>query len=246
MINFLFYVQYIKANNEAYSSDFQISYASLVIDLEKLNKDLSEYLNGVEGFTNSGEDGNEGGQASSTSRGGLGESGSEESEHETISNSQSSSHQHGTQMDTTTINKVSSKEVCLRESVELVSRLNNENGGKLPTSGRTVDLIVRLTSLLFQVKGLMHANANLIEQRLENVREEGDNQEEIENNAASRKQHHFMPFSTKQLTESLNEIKNGLGSNESVKHFEDKVLVHINHIESRLCHYNKLNAFKST
>lgn len=215
----------------------------MVLDLEKLNKDLSEYLNGVESFTNSGDEST---VAAATSRV-LTESGSE-SEHDTTSNSQaSSSHFHITQLDSsnTTASKITSKEACLRESVDLVSRLNNESGGaKLPRSGRTVDMVVRLTSLLLQVKKLMNANANLIEQRLEQAREDGDNQEEIENSAAA-KRHHFMPFSTKQLVESLNEIKNGLGSNENVKLFEDNVLVHMNHIESVLCHYNKLNAFKS-
>lgn len=203
------------------------------MDLEKLNKDLSEYLSGVENFVSDVEANGATGAAASTSRGQDVESDSE-SEHDT-SNSQTSWSQRA---QGATRAGTSAKEASVRESIDLVSRLS-ETTGNNPSAPAT-DLIVRLTSLLMQIKSLVNMNSSLIEQRLELGRDVAKN-EEIENST----NHHFMPFSTKCLTESINEIKNGLHSTANSQLFEDKVLIHMSHIESALCHYNKLNAFKS-
>ena len=37
----------LRANNEPITGDFQTNYAILVLDLDKLNQDLSDYLNGI-------------------------------------------------------------------------------------------------------------------------------------------------------------------------------------------------------
>lgn len=202
--------------------------------MEKLNKDLSEYLNGVESFTNETEE--SGGKSSRGGAESASESGGEE--HDTSNNSQASSSHHGL---ISNGRNGASKETSLRESMDLVSRLTAVSGGT--SSSRSIDLIVRLTSMLLQVKSLVNANANLIEQRRERDDVGGSSSvddEEIENSTM----HHFVPFSTKTLAESINEIKGGLSSVANTKLFEDKVQVHMNHIESVLCHYNKLNAFK--
>ena len=40
----------IKANKGLFNKEFQMNYAVLVLDLERLNKDLSEYMSGVQRF----------------------------------------------------------------------------------------------------------------------------------------------------------------------------------------------------
>ena len=40
----------IKANNLQFTKEFQTNYALLVLDLEKLNKDLLDYLSGVQRY----------------------------------------------------------------------------------------------------------------------------------------------------------------------------------------------------
>lgn len=40
----------LRANNEPITRDYQTNYAILVLDLDKLNKDLSDYLNGVQRY----------------------------------------------------------------------------------------------------------------------------------------------------------------------------------------------------
>ena len=40
----------IKAKNKEFTKEFQTNYAVLVLDLEKLNKDLLDYLGGVQRY----------------------------------------------------------------------------------------------------------------------------------------------------------------------------------------------------
>jgi hypothetical protein len=296
----------IKANNGVFTKEFQMNYAILVLDLEKLNKDLSEYLNGVQRFCeeystdfrlkiNSKNEleimnGNET-LIAENKRASMENDGSSSSASTSVSVSPSAS---STQEQMTLMNDLKSN--YLRESARLVNKKNrkrrvvkNENGsndeeddeedttenentenedntnGKIEDnlnkinlnetvgvkakqsvkdsgsvaelrvkSKRSLDLIVRLTSLLLQLKDYVNATS-----REDSVSAEAGGQYDRTRSAAQ-----FLPFCTRIINESIAEIKQGLSSKENAELFEDRIQVHINHMQSVLCHYNKLHAFK--
>jgi hypothetical protein len=245
----------------SYSSEFQINYASLVLDLEKLNKDLSEYLNGVKHFsdeyntTTASMIGNEAmskKQHSSSNNNNKNKtdssSGNVSSSDETSSTSQHSSSLSFSRLQYQ-LDSYSKSDCCLKEAIDLVTKLNKSEEDDTPSSSSSttttkkiinskasIDLIVKLTSMLLQMKNLVNEAANDISSAGRN--EEND---EIENNNGNELR--LLPFSTKQLNECIMEIKNSLLSAANAQLFEDKVQVHMNHIESVLCHYSKLHAF---
>lgn len=244
----------------SYSSEFQINYASLVLDLEKLNKDLSEYLNGVKHFsdeyntTTASIIGNEAMSKQHSSSNNNNNKNKTDSSSENVSSSDetSSTSQHSSSLSFSRLqyqlDSCSKSDYCLKEAIDLVTKLNKSEEDDTPSSSTTtttkkiisskasIDLIVKLTSMLLQMKNLVNEAAN--DSSGGDRNEEND---EIENNNGNELR--LLPFSTKQLNECIMEIKNSLLSASNAQLFEDKVQVHMNHIESVLCHYSKLHAF---
>jgi hypothetical protein len=302
-----------RATDSPLTKEFQMNYAMLVLDLERLNKDLSEYLSGVQRFCeeyssdyfrvvniNSKNElvvmseENDGVLCDSSS------SSSSSSSHESSSNSSSPTNVNEQQ----TSSLISDMRAnYMRESARLVSKKNRkrcanksepaseldeeqeeencddsteeeeENDGKIEhnlnrinlnggTNGkrtaaaaagvdsensdkvsevrikskRSLDLIVRLTSLLLQLKDFVNA-----------TNRGGGGGGDFDTNSDSPRASsatQFLPFCTRSINESISEIKQSLSGKESVELFEDRIQVHINHVQSVLCQYNKLHAFK--
>ena len=174
----------LRANNQQLNKEFQMEYAALVLDLDKLNKDLNEYLTGVERYCE---------QLSPEFK--LTDS---------ILSSSSGADQY--------------PHKYLIESCDLVSKLNHPTS-KLK-SKHILNVIAWLTSILIQVKEFVNSTR-----------------------AKNRQSSSFLPYCTRALNDSINEIKKNLISAKNIETFEDKVEVHIRHIQSTLCKYNKLHAF---
>ena len=215
-----------KALGEPFSKDFQMSYALLVLDLEKLNKDLSDYLIGVQRYceefapefkTRNGAD-----------------------EIDFVNEQQNLA------LNTTQLKVDDLKQHYLSESVKLVGKLNLSDNIDEPKtaslkikSKRTVELITKLTSLLLQVRDYVNStNKNMFVKGGSEELNGSSNPSRIPITTS------FLPYCTRTLSETIGELKMGLLKTDNVELFEDKVQVHINHIQSTLCHYNKLHAFK--
>ena len=201
------------ASNQKYSKQFQMDYADLVDELEKLNKDLNDYLYGVQNYCEEALD---------------------------------------VRLED---NLFKMKSYYSRESMKLLGSVANcsnkieENLNKIKLSEDSEDevkkmlclkfrsphltnLMLKMTSLMLQVKDL--ANCADKKSTLDS-KEIGD--------LSDRNSMPFMSFSVKSLNESIEDIKNSLKCSENVELFEDKIQVQINHIQSVLCNYNRLNAF---
>lgn len=170
------HAQQAKANNQALSTQFQTSYAMLVLELEKLNKDLAEYLSGVQKFT-------------------------EEFAPDTKAEKQSTENKGNSNVE--------------EESRELVCKVNRlhigSNTGQGLKSKKVLDLITQLTRLFLQLRD--HVDS----------------------------QHH-----SKLINDTIAQIKSGLTSSRMTTLFEDRVQVHVNHIQSTLSQFNELHAFKNS
>lgn len=252
----------VRANSNGatgvFSKEFQMNYAILVLDLEKLNKDLSEYLNGVQRYC---EDCTVDFRLRNIDIDG------------TLTNLSPTSSTASLDLNSGSLLVSEIKLKHLKESTKLVNRLNridennetqikiednmnkinlNEtlvNNGEAcePTrtgkikSKKTLDLIVKLTSLLSQLKEFVNAtsSSNLIANNIDT--EDSSNSEQVVATTGNGKI--FVPFCMRALAESMNEIKQGLSTIDNAALFEDKVQIHVNHVESMLSSYNKLNAF---
>lgn len=220
--------EYIKVNKNYYSREFQLKYASLIIDIEKLNKDLSDYLVGVQRYCE---------EYAPDFKIFFKNLGSNNSEN---------------------IYKKS-----LIEAREMVTRLN-KTAATAPTSSSScivrtpgvIDLIKKLTSIMLQIRD--YANATPIgtinETLMDNMSTTDDtatgttNTNDL-NEKTSQPQASIFDTNTYVDTKSINltidDIKSKLSSTNR-KLFEDKVQVHVNHIQTALNYYSKLHAFKET
>lgn len=204
----------MKANNEPYTKDFQTQYAMLILDLEKLNKDLMDYLNSVQRYC-------------------------EEfapdfkiSTDEIIDKSENSD----------SISKIDSlKQKLADASTKLVDKYNkidrtNENGGKLSSlslneksnrrinSKRILDLITKLTALFLKLKEYVDST---------NKKRKSNDPNGL-----------MLPYYSRLINEAIAEIKGSMTSEASSNLFENKIQVHVNHIQTSLSNYNRLHAFK--
>jgi hypothetical protein len=273
----------LKANRKPFSSEFQVSYASLVLDLEKLNKDLSEYLSGVEAFWQ------EYATATSTESKTKSRVKNEPNDADDTLPSSSAVAVNGAANKTTATNN--GQEHYVNESIELINKLNKikfsspaettdrnestteENNERMKSeeedstaaaplnlllknprlkSKNSVDLIVKLTSLLLQVKDIIKSNNKFLSKDEKDSVPADSNSSSCSNSSSSSSSSNGDLVSNrrlnsnsnvKALNETLNEIKSGLLSASNAQLFEDKVQVHMNHIESVLYHYSKLHAF---
>jgi hypothetical protein len=128
-----------------------------------------------------------------------------------------------------------------------------------------------LTSLLLQIRDYTNSTANSTaatdmpshekyksKQREVNSNNEDENDDDDdedhenddtteglddENEKKNAKMTAFLPFCSQTLNESIEDIKKNLLNKNNVKLFEDKIQIHLSHIQS-LYHFNKLHAFK--
>jgi hypothetical protein len=216
--------EYLKVNKNFYSKDFQLKYANLIIDIEKLNKDLSDYLAGVQRYCE---------EYAPDFKIFFKNLGSNNSEN---------------------IHKKS-----LIESREMVNRLNKttSSSSSIVKTESVVDLIKKLTSIMLQIRD--YANATPIGSQNETTLIDSNENNfdttsatitsSINNETIQQQQQHQFDTNTYIDTKSINitidDIKSKLSSTNR-KIFEDKVQVHINHIQTALNYYSKLHAFKET
>jgi hypothetical protein len=118
-----------------------------------------------------------------------------------------------------------------------------------------------LTSLLLQIRDFTNSTAtsastnvssfekNKSKHREENSNngyenvDENDDTNEDETEKKNSKMTAFLPFCSQTLNESIEDIKKNLLNRNNEKLFEDKIQIHLSHIQS-LYHFNKLHAFK--
>ena len=215
--------EYLKVNKNFYSKEFQLKYASLIIDIEKLNKDLSDYLAGVQRYCE---------EYAPDFKLFFKNLGSNNSEN---------------------IHKKS-----LIEAREMVNRLNKATSSStIVKTERVVDLIKKLTSIMLQIRD--YANATPIGSQNETLIDSNDNNNfdttsatitsSINNDTSQNQQQNQFDTNTYVDTKSINitidDIKSKLSATNK-KIFEDKVQVHVNHIQTALNYYSKLHAFKET
>ena len=212
--------EYIKVNKNYYSKEFQLKYASLIIDIEKLNKDLSDYLVGVQRYCE-----------------------------EYAPDFKTFFTNLGCNNNSDNIYKKT-----LIEAREMVDRLN------VPTNASTnivkttsvVDLIKKFTSIMLQIRDYANATPIANSINLETSTDSNENFETGNTNSTINNEQHQFSFDalnayvdTKSINLTIDDIKSKL-STSNRKLFEDKVQVHINHIQTSLNYYSKLHAFKET
>ena len=213
----------LRASNQSLNKEFQMQYALLVLDLERMNKDLKEFLSGVQRFC-------------------------EEYSIDFASSSQNSSSllsetllENGNQ--TLTIMH-DMREKYMLESEKIVNKLNETNSSRKVKSKPILSLLMRLTSLMLQLRDYVESasHGSLNSQSLD------DNSRESSTGSNEKRISTFLPFCVRTVRETVQEMKeNLLNKNEHLSVFEHRIEVHLNHIESVLCKYNKLNsAFRTT
>lgn len=207
-----------KANNEEFTKEFQTNYAIIVLDLEKLNKDLSDYLHGVQRYCE---------------------------EFAPEFKITSDDLENSTENSDSKINDI--KHNLFNESSNLITKLNSLNVGDIKAkdnntlenkcsndtvkvkkrinSRRIISLITKLTSLFHQLREYVNST----------------NQSNTENGKPNGI---FLTYYSQLINESIAEIKESLSSERMTTLFEDKIQVHLNYIQSTLCYYNRLHAFK--
>jgi len=200
-------VEQMKAEGKCLTRQFQTDYAVLVLELERLNKDLSEYLNGVQRYCE------------------------EFAPEFRISTDQimiSSDNQ------SESISRKDQVKNCLSEQATLLvtKKLNDlhisntiHSNHKLTKSPSLIKLITDLTGLYLQIRDLANASSN--------------------HSSKVNKGLLFLTQHSELINEKISEIRSGLDSAKNLGMFEDKVQVHVNHIQSTLCRFNKLQAFRS-
>lgn len=184
-----------KAKNEKYPRDFQLKYASLVLELERLNKDLNDYQIGVQSYC-------------------------EEFSPEL------------TPFSNPVCNPNELKTRTYKEAQDIFDKINRfPNNTTIIKSSHISELITKLTSLMLQIRDYSNANVS-------NTIGDDLSPNSYNNNSMSNSVY----FDTKALNFTLDEIKKSLNS-KNIKLFEDKIQVHLNHINSGLSQFNKLHAF---
>ncbi len=231
----------LRANNETITKEFQKNYAILVLDLEKLNKDLSDYLTGVQRYC---EELMAPGEFNKLLLANTTNTTNKLIQRQNSAEIIFDSH----------LKFEDLKQNLLNESISLINRLNiksidqletnmnsinlNDNNSTIITSDNDkkiksknlIQLIIKLTNLLFQIREYTNATHR--------GSSSNNNQQQQQQSST------FLPNCTRLINDSINEIKTSLSSESKINLFVDKVQVHINHIQSTLCHFNKLNAFK--
>ncbi|RNA41334.1 lin-9 -like protein [Brachionus plicatilis] len=206
----------LKASNEKYSKEFELSYAEVVNELEKLNKDLNDYLYGVQNYCEEALDvkleENLFKMKGYYTRQSLELLGS-------IGNGPTGAHKLEENLNKIKLSEASENEV----SQILASKLK---------SAHLSSLVIKMTSLMLQLKDLA-SSAD---------KKSSSDSKDVED-FSEKESAPFMSFSVKSLNESIDEIKKSLKYSENVELFEDKVQVQINHIQSVLCNFNRLYAF---
>ena len=118
----------------------------------------------------------------------------------------------------------------ISNSLSTISLNERKSTKKRIKSKRILSLITQLTSLFLQLREFVSAT-----NRRTGHGEGQNNMKSIDL---------FLPYYSKLINETITEIRKNLMSKQSSILFEDKVQVHINHIESTLSHYNRLHAFR--
>ena len=199
-----------KASNAPYTKDFQTHYAMLVLDLEKLNKDLMEYLNSVQRYCE-----------------------------EFAPDLKISADMLDQSENSNSISKIDQLKHKLNEdSAKLVSQFNtidatsdkrtslslNEKSNRRISSKRILELITKLTSLFLQLR--------------EYVESTNKKRKATDSNGL------MLSYYSRLINEAISEIKSSMISQASSNLFENKIQVHVNHIQSSLSNYSRLHAFK--
>jgi len=263
-----------RADNETLSKEFQMNYAMLVLDLDKLNKDLSDYLSGLQRYCEEYSPEFKSKLKSlnkilTNNEGDHDESKESNENKDKLDNSSMPSddliaklkmyyaNESKALVDKFRLidingnnkneNKEKDSELTLSSSPmsfeDQVNKLDEQQQAKvckLNNNQHAIDLIVKFTSILMQIKDFS-LNTNEKSAQLDlNANGESDNQHEEENSACGLK---FIPYVMQLLNESMNDLKSTLNETNR-KLFEEKIQIHLNHAKSTLSQYDKLNAFK--
>lgn len=203
----------LKASNQKYTKEFQTKYAQVINELENLNKDLKDYLYGVQNYC-------------------------EETPDAKLEDNLFKMKSYYSSQSIELLGSLSNGGNKLEDNLDKIklSETNENRSDKILASKfrstHLSNLFIKMTSLMLQLKDL----ANTADKK---------SSPESKNfvDFSEKDSLPFMSFSVKSLNESIEDIKNSLKSSENVELFEDKIQVHINHIQSVLCNYNKLYAF---
>jgi hypothetical protein len=199
------------SHTHIYTKDFQVNYATLVINIEKLNKDLSDYIKGAQSYCE---------QFAPDMK----ECIEKFSLNQTLQN-----------------NSVCKK--AYGEASEIVARLSKKN---LEETGNTIrsthisQVITQLTSLMLQIKE--YSIANHIPAPQSTCPNNDNNNNSKNDSDCSNQQSAYL--NTQSISMAIENIKKNCLFKTNCKLFEDKVEVHLNHIQSCLNNFNKLNPFK--
>jgi protein lin-9 len=186
-----------KAKNETCPREFQFKYASLVLELEKLNKDLNDYQIGVQTYC-------------------------EEFSPEL------------TPFSNPVCNSNELRNRTYKEAKEIFDKINKfSNNTTIIKSTHTSEFITKLTSLMLQIRDYSNANVN-------NNTLDDDSPSNNYNSLSNT-----IYFDTKAINITIDEIKKSINP-KNIKLFEDKIQVHLNHINSGLSQFNTLHAFKES
>lgn len=189
----------VRVQKGHYSRDFQMKYATLVLELEKLNKDLSEHLSAVQCLC-------------------------EEFAPELKIFSE------------TGHNAEEMRKRCVIEAREMVNRANKSDDVNIVKSQRATELVTKLTALVLQIRDF--ASSAPTTQSMAS-------QSNTNSNSSFEFTQNRTFIDTQSLQLALADIKKDLyQKNASI--FEDKVEVHMKHIECGLNQYSKLHAFKDS
>lgn len=197
----------MKANNEPYTKDFQTNYAMLILELEKLNKDLMDYLSSVQRYC---EEFAPGFKISTDDFIGR-------NENTEIDNLKQSLHEESTRL-------VDRYNTIDATKGKLSSLSLNEKSNRRINSKRILDLITKLTALFLKLKEYVSST----------------NKKRKANDSNSL----MLPYYSRLINEAITEIKANMTSETSSNLFENKIQVHVNHIQTSLSNYNRLHAFK--
>lgn len=250
----------IKANDQEYSREFRATYASLVSDLGKLNNDLNDYSTGVQRFCE---------QFSSEFKFNSSLAKTENFSARFSANEHVDLKKYYLNESVDLISKLNRNEnetennnkAHIEDNMNKINLNENSLSNQSDVESLSLkfkskhisELVIKLTSLMLQIKDFVNSTSKNMNLNLSDNKHKddssGSSQNSEQHSPTPSEQHSptpapSLPLCTKTLNDSINEIKKGLKSSSNAELFEDKIQVHINHIQSVLCHYNKLHSFK--
>jgi hypothetical protein len=203
-------------HHKMYTKEFQINYATLIINIEKLNKDLSDYIKGAQTYCE----------------------------------------QFAPDMkefiEKFNINQTLQNNSMCRKSYEeanyifvRLNKRNTEETGNTVQSVHITQLITQLTSLMLQIKEYSNTTADRDPTRAPHAQSyDGNNDSNNNNNSNDSDPKQLSYLNTQSISMTIDNIKKNYIYKTNCKLFEDKVEVHLNHIQSCLNNFNKFNPFK--